>query len=373
VVGQIAVSQFLLAGTVLWVRSYINVQAVRPGFDQERNVIFAQLAPGTTAGEKPAGPGAFQTMTDRLRGLPGVLEVSGLAAIPLSGSGDGIRQKVFLPRDTEETPVRNNFVAPNYFAVMGTRLLQGRDFDARDAAAGKTVIVNQALANRLAAGGDAMGRWIRVGGVDCEVIGVVEDGKYSYLRESVIPFMFLPSPNPPILAFATAGDPMAASEAIRRAVAEAAPQVRVVSFVTLKQNMRFATYLDRTTAALLGVLGLLGAFLAAVGLYGVVAQSVARRTREIGIRLALGAEPRKVLAMVLKEGFRMVVVGVTLGQAATLAGAMAVSSLLYGVKPADPLSYVCSAAVVVIIAVVASHVPARRASRVDPAVALGSE
>jgi predicted permease len=373
VVGQIAVSQFLLAGTVLWVRSYLNVQSVRPGFDQERNVIFAQLSPTTTASEKPAGPGAFQAMIDRLRGLPGVLEVSGSAAIPLSGAGDGIRQKVLLPKDTEETPVRNNFVAPNYFAVMGTRLLQGRDFGARDVAAGKAVIVNQTLANRLADGGAAIGRSIRVGGVDREVIGVVEDGKYSYLRENVIPYMFLPSPSPPILAFATAGDPTAASEAVRRMVTEVVPQLRVVSFKTMKQNMRFATYLDRTAVALLGVLGLLGAFLAAVGLYGVIAQSVARRTREIGIRMALGAEPRKVLAMVLKEGFRMVIVGVTLGLAAAVAGAVAVSSLLFGVKPADPLSYACSAAVVVAIAILASHVPARRASRVDPAVALGSE
>ncbi len=373
VVGQIAVSQFLLAGTVLWVRSYINIQAVRPGFDQDRSVIFARLGPTAAANDKPAAPGAFQEMTDRLRGLSGVLEVSGTAAIPLSGSGDGIKQKVLLPKETEETSVRNNFVAPNYFSVMGTRLLRGRDFDARDASAGKTVIVNQALANKLAEGGDAIGRWIRVGDIDREVIGVVEDGKYSYLRETVIPFMFLPSPNPPILAFVTAGDPTAVSESVRSTITKAVPQLRVVSFVTMKQNMRFATYVDRMTGALFGVLGLMGVFLAAVGLYGVVAQSVTRRTREIGIRMALGAEPRKVLAMILKEGFRLVIVGVILGLAATMAGAAAVSSLLYGVKAADPLSYACSAAVVVAIAILASHVPARRASQVDPAVALGSE
>ncbi len=166
---------------------------------------------------------------------------------------------------------------------------------------------------------------------------------------------------------------MAVSESVRSTVTQAVPQLRVVSFMTLRQNMRFATYLDRTAAALLGALGLMGVFLAAVGLYGVVAQSVARRIREIGIRLALGAEPRKVLAMVLKEGFQLVIVGVTLGLAATLAGATAASSLLFGVKPADPLSYACSAALVVAIAILASHVPARKASRVDPAVALGSE
>jgi hypothetical protein len=280
---------------------------------------------------------------------------------------------VLLPGDTEQTPVRNNFVAPNFFAVMGTRLLRGRDFDLRDVAAGRTVIVNQTLANKVAEGGEALGRSICVAGVDREVIGIVEDGKYSNLRAAVIPFMFLPSPDPPILAVATAGDPMAISEAVRRAVAQATPQFRVISIVSMEQNMRFATYLDITAAALLGALGLMGVLLATVGLYGVVSQSVARRTREIGIRMALGAEPRNLQAMVLKEGFRLIVVGVTLGLAATMAGAVAASSLLFGVKPADPLSYLSSAAVVVAIAMLASHVPARRASRVDPAVALASE
>ena len=373
VVGQIAVSQFLLAATVLLVRSYVNVQAVHPGFDRHRNVIFARLSSTTGAGTRAAPPGAFQEMTTRLRGLPGIVEVSGAAAIPLSGSGDGIRQKVLLPGDTEETPVRNNFVAPNYFAVMGTRLMRGRDFDLRDTVAGRALIVNQTLATRLAAGGEALGRSIRVAGVDREVIGIVEDGKYSNLRETGIPFMFLPSPDPPILTVAAAGDSMAVAETVRRTVAQATPQFRVISIVTMEQNMRFATYLDRTAAALLGALGFMGVLLAMVGLYGVVSQSVARRTREIGVRMALGAEPHNLLALVLKEGFRLVFVGVTLGLGAAMAGAMGASSLLFGVKPADPLPYLSSAVVVVAIAMLASHVPARRASRVDPAVALASE
>ena len=373
VVGQIAVSQFLLAGTVLWVRSYMNVQAAHPGFDQAGNVIFAQLAPTAAAGGKLAGTPEHQEMLERLRGLPGVVEVSGAAAIPLSGSGGGMRQKVLLPGDSEETPVRNNFVAPRYFAVMGTRLLRGRDFDARDTAVGKSVVVNETMAKRLAGNGEAVGRWIRVEGVDREVIGVVEDGKYRSLRDEPIPFMYLPSGAAGILAIATAGDPTAVSEAVRRTVTQAVPQLRVVSFVTLKQNMKFATYLDAMAAALLGTLGLLGIFLSAVGLYGVVAQSVVRRTREIGIRVAIGAEPRKVVGMVLGEGFRLALVGVGLGLAAAVAGAVAISSLLFGVKPADLLSYVGGAVVVVAIAILASHVPARRASRVDPAVALRSE
>ncbi len=373
VVGQIAVSQFLLAATVLCVRSYLNVQTIHPGFDPQRNVIFAQLAPTTAATGKPAGPGAYQEVTDRLRGLPGVLQVSGAAAIPLSGSGDGIRQKVLLPGDTEQTPVRNNFVAPSYFTVMGTRLLRGRDFDARDVATGKTVIVNQTLANRLADRGEAVGRWVRVEATEREVIGVVEDGKYSSLRENQIPFLFLPSPTPRFVALSTAGDPVVVSEDVRRTIAQAAPQLRVVHFVTLRQNMRFATYVDRTAAALLAVLGLLGAFLAAVGLYGVVSQSVGRRTREIGIRLSLGAAPGRVLAMVLAEGFRLAAAGVALGLAVSVAGAVAASSLLVGVRPADPLSYASSAVVVVAIAMLACHVPGRRASRVDPAAALRSE
>lgn len=373
VVGQVAVSQFLLAGTVLWVRSYMNVQAVRPGFDQERNVIFAHLAPTAAANARLPEPAAYQELSERLRGLPGVLEVSGAAAIPLSGSGDGIRQKVLLPGDSKETTVRNNFVGPRYFAVMGSRLLRGRDFDDRDAAVGKSVIVNESLAKRLASEGDVVGRWIRVEGVEREVIGVVEDGKYSTLREAPVPFMYLPSRSPGILAIATAGNPMAVSEAVRRTVTQAIPQLRVLRFVTLEQNMKFATYLDAMAATLLGALGVLGIFLAAVGLCGVVAHAVERRTREIGIRVALGAEPRKVVRMVLGGSLKLAIAGVALGLAAAVAGAITVSSMLFGVKPADPVSYLCGAAVVVAIALLASHIPARRASRVDPAVALRSE
>ena len=374
VVGQIAVSQLLMAGTLLALRSDVNVEAVHPGFDQDRNVIFARLSAATAVGHQPAGPGvAFHEVASRLRGLPGVVEVSGAAAIPLSGSGDGIRQQVLLPGDTEETPVRNNWVAPHYFAVMGTRLLRGRDFDLHDTVGGKAVIVNQTLANRLAVGGEALGRWVRAGGLDREVIGIVEDGKYSNLREAATPFMFLPSPNPPIIAIATTGDPMAAPETVRRMLTQAMPQCRVLSLVTMKQNMRFATYLDTTAVAFLGGLGLMGVLLAAVGLYAVVSQSAVRRTREIGIRMALGAEPRVVLALVRREGLRLVLVGVTLGLAATFACAVAASSLLFGVEPADPLAYSGSAAVVLAIAMLASHVPARKARRVDPAVALASE
>ncbi len=373
VVGQIAVAQFLLAGTVLWVRSYLNTQWVHPGFDQERNVIFAHLAPTAAENANLPGPAAYRELMAKLRALPGVIEVSSTAAIPLSGSGSGMRRKALLPGDSEETEVRNNFIAPRYFAVMGTRLLRGRDFDARDAAVGKSVIVNETLAKRLAGNGDVLGRWFRVEGVDREVVGVVEDGKYKTLRDEPTPFMYLPSGGPSILAVATAGSPTAISEAVRRTVTQAVPQLRVLSFVTLKQNMRFATYLDAMAAALLGSLGLLGIFLAAVGLYGVVAAAVARRTHEIGIRIAIGAEPRKVVRMVLGDGLRLAVTGMVFGLAAAVLGAFAISKLLFGVEPADPFSYLCGAFVVVAIAVLASHVPARRASRVDPAVALRSE
>jgi predicted permease len=373
VVGQIAVSQLLMAGALLAVRSYVNVQAVHPGFDPHRNVIFASLSGAPALGQPAAPSVAFQEVAIRLRGLPGIVEVSGAAAIPLSGSGDGIRQKVLLAGGTEETPVRSNWVAPRYFAVMGTRLLQGRDFDRQDPVVGRAVIVNQTLANRVADGGEALGHWVRVGGVDREVIGIVEDGKYSDLREAATPFLFLPSRNPSILAIAAEGDPMTAPETVRRLLTQAVPQYRVVRLVTLKQNMRSATYLDTAAVALLGGLGSMGVLLAAIGLYAVLSRSAARRTREIGIRIALGAEPRVVLAMVRREGFRLAVVGSTLGLAATFAGAAAASSLLFGVRPGDPLAYSGSTAAVVAIAMLASHLPARRASRVDPAVALGSE
>ncbi len=374
VVGQIAVSQFLLAGAVLWVRSYVNIQSVDPGFDANRSVLFAQLAPTAAMETKPFRPESFRTVMERMRAIPGVVEVSGVSAIPLSGSGGGMVRKVLLPGDTEATPVRNNYVGSRFFTVMGVRLLRGRDFtDAEAMGAGKPVIVNQTFARRIAPDGEAVGRWIRVEDVDREVIGIVQDGKYNQLRDSAQAFMFLPAGSPPILAIAAAGNTAGVPDAVRRTLAEVVPQVRVLNFTTLKQTMSFATFVDRLAVGLFGVLGLLGMFLAAVGLYGVVAHSVTRRTHEIGIRIAIGAQPRNVQRMILGHGAKLALVGIPIGLAGAVVAGFAMSRLLYGVAPADPVSYGAGTLVVFGIALLASHLPARKAMRVDPAVALRSE
>jgi putative ABC transport system permease protein len=185
--------------------------------------------------------------------------------------------------------------------------------------------------------------------------------------------MFLPSAGAGMLAIATAGPPTQFTVQIQNAVSEATPQLRVLKFVTLEQNMQFATYVDRMAVGLFATLGLLGIFLAAVGLYGMVAQSVYRRTHEIGIRMALGALPRDVFRMVLGDGLRLAAAGMPFGLAAAVLGAMTVSKLLFGVRPLDPLPYLLGSLPVLVIALFASHLPARRAARVDPADALRNE
>ncbi len=372
VVAQIAIAQFLLAGTALWVRSYMNIGALPVGFDPNRKVLFAHLG-SSGASSSRVGPGGLQDLLERLRAVPGVLDVSGASIIPLSGSGGGATQKVALPGEAEPVAVRNNFVAPRYFSVIGTRLLRGRDFDARDAAGRTAVIVNEALARRIAPGADAVGRWLRVEGADREVIGVVENGKYVRLRDPEQPYLYLPTATPGILAIATAGDSQALAEAVRRTVSECVPELRVLNLTTLRENMRFATYIDSAAAGLFAVLGLLGIFLAAVGLYGVIAHAVSRRKQEIGVRVALGAEPGSIVRMVLGQGLRLAMVGVPLGLAGAIAGSIAVSSLLFGVKPYDPVSYLAGALGVAGVALLASHFPARRATRIQPSDALRAE
>jgi predicted permease len=373
VASQIAIAQFLLAGTVLWVKSYVNVSTAPMGFDPNRKVLFVHLA-ASGASAAPLAPAGFQNLMERLRTIPGVLEVSGASHIPLSGSGGGAAQKVVLPGQSEQVAVRNNVVAPRYFAVMGSRLLRGRDFELRDTAAtARTVIVNQTLARRLAPAGDAVGRWLRVEGTDREIIGVVENGKYVHLREPEQPYLYLPARAPGILAIGVAAHSPALAEAVRKTVAKATPQLRVIDFGTLGQNMKFATYVDGLAVGLFGVLGLLGMSLAAVGLYGVIAHAVNRRTQEIGVRLAVGAPPASILKMILGQGLRLALVGVPLGLAAAVAGGVAARSLLFGVKPLDAISCLAGSLVVVGIALLASHFPARRATRIDPAVALRAE
>ena len=372
VVGQVVVSQFLLAGAVLGVRSYMNIQEFRPGFDSQKKVLVATLAPRADARE-PVAPARRALLTDRLRQLPGVVEVSAAGSVPLSGSGGGATRKTAWPGQVDGVPVRSNAVGARFFAVMGIRV-HGREFDARDTErASNTVIVNDSLARRVAPDGSAIDRWIHVEGVPRRIIGIAEDGAYLTLHDAPEPYLYLPSLTPGLVLIETSADPAALMETVRRTVPQVIPELYVADFSTLSEILHFARYADELGVILVCTLGGLAMFLTAVGIYGMVSQSVTSRIHEFGIRMALGAERRHILSIVLGQGLRLTMIGVPLGLAAAVVGGVVNSDLLFAVSPGDPRSYVAGAAVVVAVVALACFGPARRASSVGPATALRHE
>jgi ABC-type antimicrobial peptide transport system permease subunit len=224
---------------------------------------------------------------------------------------------------------------------------------------------------------EAVGRFLRIEGKDCQVVGVVESGKHVYLHDAPEPYMFFPFSQKfdleAMFFVETTEDSKALAQTILREAQSVDKNLPVVDATTLQEYMRNTLGEERASVSLLGSLSVLGIFLAAVGLYGVVAYLVNRRTHEIGVRMALGARPGDVLRMVLGRGIRLAGLGAGVGLVAALAVARLMSSRLYGVKPFDPLTYAASAAVVVAVALLASYLPARRAAKVDPVVALRYE
>ena len=331
--GQIAVAQFLLAGAALLTRSYVEQRQIRPGFDTGRKLVVAFVVRMDDSGAD------FLALRDKLRALPGVRQAAFAMRLPLSASGGGAARMVFVPGVTQE-PVSIGYcdVGAGYFSVMGTHLLRGREF--LDHESGLPAVINEFMARRFWGSADAaMGRFMRVEGKDYQVTGVAEDGKYANILEEQRPYFFLPaSPKrgEGMLAVEMAGDPEGALPSVRQALREAGPNIDILSLTTLRQHLRLAFFLPQMSAVLMGSIALLGVFLSGVGLYGVISYSVNRRAHEIGLRMSLGARPRDVLALVLKQAAWLVAAGSTIGLLAAFLGAKVASSLLYQVSPADP-------------------------------------
>ena len=369
VAAQIAVSQFLLAGAVLFARSYVNVADYRPGFDVSKSVLAVTVAPRVTG--QSIGPARRTELVEGLRSIPGVVHVSGANSLPLSGSGGGLTQVTSWAGASSDVKIRANFIRAQYFDTMGIRLLGGRDFDAQDDGALKTtVIVNATLARQIAPDGTAIGRWLRVEGVPRQVIGVAEDGRYVSMRDASEPYLYLPASSTSMLLLETTDGAPGVTEAVYPAVAGIAPDLYIADVTTLKDVMRFARYADGLGAWLIGGLGLLAAFLTAVGVYGMVSHSVASRTREFGIRMALGADRRRILSMVLRHGLRLAAIGAPIGLTAALVGGGISSHLLFGLSSLDPISYLTGLVVLLSIVALAGFNPALRASSVQPSTAL---
>lgn len=388
VVSQVALSMLLAVGAGLFLNSFLHLVTVDTGFDAT-NVLLVR-ANAIDAGHR--GPRAhyfFAELVDRAKALPGVKSTALSWAPPVSqgfGNNGNLSIEGRPPRPGEDRVVWSNFVSPGYFETIGQKLLAGRDFTLRDRqGAPKVAIINQSMARYFFGDESPIGRIIapfggRTNKPDCEIIGIVRDVAHFDLKEPPRRVVYVPYDEGPdflegqnmILAVRSASVPSVVATQIREAVAQFDKNV-LVHTETLETHVNSSITRERLLALLSGFLGMLSLLLVAIGLYGVMAYSVTRRTGEIGIRLALGARPAAVLSMVLREGFVLVLGGVAIGVVAALALSRTVASLLFGINSRDTGAFAGAVGVMAVVALLATILPARRAAQMDPTVALRAE
>jgi putative ABC transport system permease protein len=384
VCGEIALSVVLLAGSALLLRSFLYSQRINPGFDPKKNVLMLSVAPPTLYGYTEAQAAAiYPALAARVASVPGVVRASYARRPPLTNSEGGETQAVVVPGvqpppGTDHFKIRYNVVAPEFFATVGARLEKGREFNEFDLpSTAPVVIINDAMARRFWPGQDPVGKALQIDKKDFQIVGVVEAGRYVKLHETVQPYLFLPFTQvfsfECMLFVETAGDPRALVSTILKETVAVDKHLPIVNAVTLREYMQEVLSEEHAMAALLAGLSILGMILAAVGLYAAVAYVVNRRTHELGIRMALGARRGDVLRLVLAQGLRLSGVGAAVGLTAALAASRLMSPFIYGVALTDPLSYVASTLVAISVALAACYFPARRATQVDPMVALRYE
>ena len=384
VTAQVALSLLLVVGAGLFSMSLVNLMAVDLGFRSQRLMMFSIDATSNRPGLNQAVT-FYESFLERLATAPEVVGAAAADGGPFSGSnrGGNITVEGYRAKENEYTGSAMVAVSPGFFRSMGVRLLAGREFTLRDDAnAPKAVVVNEAFVKRYFAGRDPIGRRMMIGGsnkpvLDREIVGVVADTRKE-VREPAKETFYYPYAQwdrPTRLTFYIrgAGDENRIATTIRRVAREmdASLPVRNVKPVTV--IVRESIYSDRLIAMLSMAFGVLATLLAAIGLYGVVAYAVARRTSEIGLRMALGAVPGDVLLMVLREAGAMAGAGIAIGLAAAVVAGRLVASQLFGVKSADPKILAAAAAVLAVVAVVAALVPGRRAARINPVSALKYE
>ena len=320
-------------------------------------------------------------LLDEIRSVPGILDAATTTNMPLRGSswGHGIHIGAV------EGVSMFTWVSPGYFQTMGIPLLSGRGFTRDDTRTSQRVaVVNQTFVRKFLGGANPIGKTMRTSpepnypSTVYEIVGVIRDTKYNDLRGETPPMTFAPAAQFPALGpwaammIHSSLGPAATTATLRRSIAEKHAEI-IIEFANFQQQIRDGLVRERLMAMLSGFFGLLAALLAMVGLYGVISYIVARRRNEIGIRIALGAYRRQVIGMVMRDAAYPLVIGVVAGTGLSLIAGRWASSLLFGLKPYDPLTLVAAAALLAIIAAVASFVPARRASRLDPMVALRYE
>jgi predicted permease len=377
-IGEIATCVVLLAGAALCVRSLMHANSIDPGFDTQ-HIAVATLDP-STLGYSPDKIDAFYgRLLDRVRALPNVTAASYVSHLPLGTSREATSAGHRIAPDPDRVRVDVFTTGPEYFATMGVAFKRGRDFTQTESGSKNpgVVIVNEVLAQKLWPGQDPIGQRIAIGGdkTASEVIGEVKAGKYRTLGESPVAVIFratLPQ-GKRTLVVRTAGDARPLLDELARTVQEVDPLMAVTDSQTIEEYMALPLFPARATGFLLGASGILAVVLTAIGLFGVIAYVVSQRTHEIGVRMALGARETDVLKLVMRQGLFVMAVGLLIGLAGAIAAARLLSPLLYGIGANDLATLASVAATVTAVAMLACYIPARRAMRVDPTVALRYE
>ncbi|MBZ5719244.1 MAG: ABC transporter permease [Acidobacteriia bacterium] len=386
VVAQVALSVVMVVSAGLLVRSVLNALNANPGFNAHQNMLVLELSPSFGTRTAQESLAYVREIRRRLEALPQVTATSIAMRFPFGMSGGGATRKVFLPGDfgsNDREGVTINFdpVGDGFFSVLGTRILRGRTIEAHDLQTSAHVtVVNQQMASRFWPNGDAVGKRFRLDkadGDEYQVVGVAEDSKYNDYQEAPIPLLYLPMGSDDYgelaLAVGTRNDPGALAATVRRILREVNRNIPVLGILTWRDQIREALYEERMTARLIVALGGLGLLLAAAGIYGLMAFLVARRTQEIGIRVALGAPRNAILRLVVRHAFGLTAVGLAAGILGSVAATRALRSFLFGVAPTDVLVFAGAIAVLLVVTLAATLVPAMRAIRVDPMVALHYE
>ncbi|HKE57609.1 MAG TPA: ABC transporter permease, partial [Pyrinomonadaceae bacterium] len=383
VVTEIALSLVLLIGAGLLVRSYNRIQNASPGFNV-RNVLSLRLSLPSAKYKGPAVTNFYKQLRERIATLPGVEAVGTSYSLPMSSvalAWGPIAIEGYVPRNSADIVMSNErFVSPGYFPAMGVPLVKGRLFDERDVkGAQEAVIVNENMVRRFWPNEDPLGKRIERAGKEPwrTVVGVVRDAKEFSVDDEPPLSIYHPHDQFPIgtmfLVVRSTSDPSLLAPVITKEIQALDPELPAYEFRTMEQRLTEALARRRFAMFLLGVFAVVALLLAAIGIYGVMAYSVTQRRQEIGIRLALGAQPGKIQGMIVRQSLTLAALGVAIGLAGAFALTRVMSSLLYGVSATDRLTFIAPPLVLGSVALVASYFPARRAAKVDPTIALRSE
>lgn len=382
VVAQVALSLVLLISAGLIVRSLQEAQRMRPGFNPE-NAVTLSFDVGLQGYDETKGRAFQREALERIKALPGIESAALTDNIPLSLNYNDT--SIYLegqpPASMSELPIAiPTSVSPDYFRTMGIAL-RGRDFAEReDKVENRVAIVNETFARKFFPGQEAIGKRFNFTGPDkpfWEIVGVCGDGKYNTLGEEQKPALFRPQwrdySTTIALVARTRNDTRTTLAAMQRELRNLDPTLPLYSVKTLTEHMKIPLFPARMAAGALGSFGVLALVLAAVGIYGVMSYVVAGRTREIGLRMALGAQSGNVRALILRQGMTLALIGSVIGLAIAFGATRLLKSVLYGVSASDPVTFTGVTILLATVALLACWLPARRATRVDPMTALRAE